>query len=108
MVTPTTPATPSPFELCVPPSLALLVFRLSPTALGISEIEADKLNREMYDRINQRKDLMLTQTLLPGGVFCVRWAIGAESTRWVDVEEAWEVVRGVVEGMGVRVGRGEV
>lgn len=56
----------------------------------------------MYDIINQRKDIMLTQTVLPGGVFCVRWAIGAELTRWEDVEEGWETVKGVVRGMGLK------
>lgn len=41
---------------------------------------------------------MLTQTLLPGQLFCIRWAIGAESTRWEDVAGAWESVMEEVDG----------
>jgi len=42
---------------------------------------------------------MLTQTLLPGNLFCIRWAIGAESTRWEDVVGGWESVMEETRGL---------
>lgn len=86
------------FELLSPVSLSLVVFRLRPASLADDEVALDKLNRQLYNRINARRDIMLTQTLL-GKVFCIRWAIGAESTRWEDVEGAWESVMEEVKGV---------
>jgi aromatic-L-amino-acid decarboxylase len=103
------------FELVTPRALSLLVFRLLPpspsttstttTTTPIQDAaaathEANELNRELWSRISARKDFQLTQTLIPGGkkeggekIFCIRFALGAPSTRNGHVERAWAVVR---------------
>ena len=85
----------------------MVVFRLRPTALDLTPFQLNTLNHELNDALSARSDLTLTQTMLPGengaeGVFCIRFAIGAERTRWEHVEKAWGVV--VEEGEKVLKG----
>ena len=59
-------------ELVAPPSFSLSVFRIAPCAVpGLSEDELNQLNELYYEKLNERKDLILTQTKL-NGVHCVR------------------------------------
>jgi aromatic-L-amino-acid decarboxylase len=59
-------------ELVTPPSFSLSVFRIAPSAVpGISADELNELNERYYQRLNERKDIMLTQTKLDG-VHCIR------------------------------------
>ncbi len=74
----------------------MVVFRLRPSS-SLSPSQLNSINRELNDALSCRSDLTLTQTMLPGeggeeGVFCIRFAIGAERTRWEHVEKAWRVV----------------
>ena len=63
---------PELLELVVPPSFSLSVFRIAPAAVPESSAdELNDLNERYYQRLYERKDLMLTQTKLDG-VHCVR------------------------------------
>ena len=63
---------PELLELVIPPSFSLSVFRIAPSAVPeSSEDELNELNRQFYQRLYERKDLMLTETKLDG-VHCVR------------------------------------
>lgn len=53
-------------ELCVPRRLALCVFRLAPEGQSLEQCNA--LNRALASRLDARKDLFLTPSVLPGGV----------------------------------------
>jgi len=81
------------FELVTPPSFALTVFRLLPGSAGNTE-ELDgvnALNKAFYSDLQSRPDLALTQTLL-GGVFCLRFAVGAARTEQKDIDKAWAII----------------
>ena len=63
---------PELLELVTPPSFSLSVFRIAPSAVPeLSEDELNELNERFYQELYERKDLMLTQTIL-GGIYCVR------------------------------------
>ena len=63
---------PETLELVTPPSFSLSVFRIAPCAVpGLSEDELNRLNEQYYEKLNERKDVILTQTKL-NGVHCVR------------------------------------
>lgn len=97
------------FELVAPRSLTLLVFRLR-TPSSASLPMANKLNKQLYDTLAARKDIMLTPTVLPSdgsdeGVFCIRFAAGGINTTEKDVLAAWKVVEDVAsETVGSQLG----
>jgi hypothetical protein len=63
---------PELLELVVPPSFSLSVFRIAPSAIPVlSADELNELNKLHYRRLNERNELMLTQTKL-NGVHCIR------------------------------------
>jgi aromatic-L-amino-acid/L-tryptophan decarboxylase len=76
-----------------PPSFALTVFRLLPGSAGNTEEldDVNTLNKAFYSDLQSRPDLALTQTLL-GGVFCVRFAVGAARTEQKDIDKAWTII----------------
>jgi len=47
----------------------------------------------LHERLSARRDVLLTQTILPEVGFCIRLAVGTPSTRWVHVEKVWAAVR---------------
>ena len=93
------------FVLVTPPSFALTVFRLLPgsgdstTELGV----ANTLNRAFYSDLQARPNIALTQTSL-GGVFCVRFAVGAARTEESDIDNAWEIIKEVGENILAKMG----
>lgn len=63
---------PELLELVTPPSFSLSVFRIAPRAVpGLFVDELNELNEFYYQKLYERKDLMLTQTNL-GGSYCIR------------------------------------
>ena len=63
---------PDLLELVAPPSFSLSVFRISPSAVPeLFEDELNELNEKYYQKLCERKDLMLTQTKL-NGIHCIR------------------------------------
>ena len=83
-------------SLVTQPSLALTVFRVSPTPessnqTALSTESLNDLNRLFFGRLSSKTDIMLTQTTL-NGTFCVRLAIGSPHTTEKHVHEAFALV----------------
>ncbi|KAM0753813.1 PLP-dependent transferase [Meredithblackwellia eburnea MCA 4105] len=76
------------FELFVPRSFALVVFRLR----GTTEEEADALNRHFFALTTERKDITLTPTVV-GGKYCTRVAVGSPLTKVEHIDAAWSLVQ---------------
>ncbi|KAA1472514.1 hypothetical protein DENSPDRAFT_821425 [Dentipellis sp. KUC8613] len=85
------------FDFVAPPSFALTVFRIAPksrTDLDLEELNA--INRQFHVALQNHHELLLTQTDV-GGVFCMRFAVGAARTEERDIERAWKVIKEVGE-----------
>lgn len=76
------------FELFVPRSFALVVFRLR----GSAGVDADALNRDFFARTTERKDIHLTPTVV-GGKYCTRLAVGSPFTKVEHIEAAWGLIQ---------------
>ena len=64
---------PDLLELVAPPSFSLSVFRIAPSAVPeLFEDGLNELNERYYEKLCERKDLMLTHTEL-NGIQCIRW-----------------------------------
>jgi aromatic-L-amino-acid/L-tryptophan decarboxylase len=85
------------FELVAPPSFALTVFRVLPKTAN-SEADVNAFNRLFWDKLLARKEILLTQTEL-GGIFCIRFVVGAARTTAEDVEKAWSIIAEIGEEM---------
>ncbi|KAF9648552.1 aromatic-L-amino-acid decarboxylase [Thelephora ganbajun] len=82
---------PELLELVTPPSFSLSVFRIAPGAVpGLPAHELNELNELYYRRLNERNELMLTQTEL-NGVHCVRFVVGVQRTERIHVEAAFGI-----------------
>jgi len=93
------------FELVTPPSFSLSVFRLLPGPEDTAKEIVNTLNRAFYSDLQARPDLALTQTLLAsGGVLCIRLAVGAARTEERDINNAWEIIKGIGENVLVKMG----
>ena len=85
------------FELLVPKSLALLVFRYHPQDRAYTQSELNALNKKLHTALAKRGDIILTQTVLPAekgeeGTFCIRFSLGNARTEKKDVEQGWDLV----------------
>jgi aromatic-L-amino-acid decarboxylase len=82
-------------QLVAEPQLTILAFRL--TRPGLSAEELDTLNRDLLDRINARKRVMLTPAILDG-IFVIRIAIVSHRTHRDRIDMALEDIREAVAG----------
>mgnify|MGYP002718967808 CR=1 FL=1 len=85
------------FELLVPKSLALLVFRYHPQDREYTQTELNEINKKLHAALAARGDIILTQTVLPAengeeGTFCIRFSLGNARTEKRDVEQGWDLV----------------
>lgn len=84
------------------PELSLLAFRLEPP--GTSEADRNRLNREVLERVNARKRVFLTGTVLPDGRFVLRVCVLSFRTHLERMEMALAdltgAIREVVGGPG--------
>ena len=76
-----------------PVPFSVVVLRFAPK--GVPGDEADGLNREVMERINETGEFFLSHTVLDGR-FCLRVALGNLRTRWEDVERCWELLQELV------------
>lgn len=79
------------FEIVVPRRFALVCFRLNP----FSWIDADTielLNRKLLDAVNSTGRVYMTHTVV-GGVFMLRFAVGATLTEERHVIAAWKLIQ---------------
>ncbi|XP_021900924.1 aromatic-L-amino-acid decarboxylase-like [Carica papaya] len=77
------------FEIVVPRRFALVCFRLKKTGSGQ---RTDGLNRKLLDRVNGTGRIYMTHTVV-GGIFVLRFAVGATLTQECHVVEAWQLIR---------------
>ena len=84
-------------EIVAEPQLTITAFRLVRAGLSLEELNA--LNRDLLERINARKRVMLTPTTL-NGRFVIRICIVSHRTHRERVEMAIEDVRAAVGEVG--------
>jgi aromatic-L-amino-acid decarboxylase len=87
------------FELMAPVPFGLVCFRYRPA--GLSDPQADELNRLLLARVNAERRVFLTHTEL-GGRYVIRMAVGQWSTGRAEVLEAWQLIRTHAERLGSR------
>ncbi|XP_024021015.1 aromatic-L-amino-acid decarboxylase isoform X2 [Morus notabilis] len=76
------------FEVVVPRLFALVCFRLNPDSPGRS---TESLNRKLLEWVNSTGKAYLTHTIV-GGVYMLRFAVGATLTEERHVIAAWELI----------------
>lgn len=72
------------------PALTLTVFRLSPEPEHSLEA-LNALNRIYHERISSRGDIIVVPTSV-NGIFCIRFAIGAQRTTERHVRDAYDIL----------------
>ncbi|KAI0783433.1 pyridoxal phosphate-dependent transferase [Abortiporus biennis] len=85
------------FSFVTKPSFALTVFRLTPqlhegSKISPTQESLNDLNREFHNRTLTRPEILLTQTVIDG-VFCIRFAVGAERTTKEHIDKAWALIQ---------------
>ncbi|KAM6572773.1 hypothetical protein CsatA_016853 [Cannabis sativa] len=79
------------FEIVVPRRFALVCFRLNPNPLD-EPGHAEVLNRKLLDWVNSTGKLYMTHTIV-GGVYMLRFALGATLTEECHVIAAWKLIK---------------
>jgi aromatic-L-amino-acid decarboxylase len=83
-------------EIVAAPQLTVVAFRLRPA--GVEEEELDALNRALLERVNQRRRVFLTGTVLAQG-FVLRICVLSFRTHREHVETAIEEIRAAAAGL---------
>lgn len=78
------------FEIVVPRHFALVCFRLNPYPHSGSA-DTEMLNRKLLDWVNSTGRVYLTHTIV-GGLYMLRFAVGASLTDERHVVAAWELI----------------
>lgn len=78
------------FEIVVPRHFALVCFRLNPYPQSRSA-DTEMLNRKLLDWVNSTGRVYLTHTIV-GGLYMLRFAVGASLTDERHVVAAWELI----------------
>ncbi|XP_059667644.1 tyrosine decarboxylase-like [Cornus florida] len=94
------------FEVVVPRNFAMVCFRVLPSAIccddgykGLFNGEcANELNRELLESVNGSGRVYMTHAVI-GGVYVIRFAIGATLTEHRHVNLAWKVVQEHADAM---------
>ncbi|KAK1359038.1 Tyrosine decarboxylase [Heracleum sosnowskyi] len=79
------------FEVVVPRLFSMVCFRIKPSAI-IGKNDENEINRKLLESVNESGRIYVSHTVL-GGVYVIRFAIGATLTDINRVSEAWKVVQ---------------
>ncbi|KAF8411242.1 hypothetical protein HHK36_003789 [Tetracentron sinense] len=79
------------FEIVVPRRFALVCFRLNPRA-GSEPGLIESLNRKLLECVNSTGRVYMTHTIV-GGVYLLRFAVGATLTEDRHVVAAWKLIK---------------
>ncbi|GMH07203.1 hypothetical protein Nepgr_009043 [Nepenthes gracilis] len=80
------------FEIIVPTRFSLVCFRLNPSFLRSGPKRIELLNRKLLDWVNSTGRVYMTHTIV-GGVYIMRFAVGATLTEDRHVVAAWELIK---------------
>ncbi|XP_009773392.1 phenylacetaldehyde synthase-like [Nicotiana tabacum] len=85
------------FEIFVPRKFAVVCFRISPSVISrvsttFDEEQVNKFNTKLVESINSSGKLYLTHGVV-GGIYIIRFAIGASLTDYRHVDMAWKVIQ---------------
>ncbi|XP_059668679.1 tyrosine decarboxylase-like [Cornus florida] len=84
------------FEIVVPRNFAVVCFRVSPSAilgkLNHNDDEVNGFNSELLESINKTGRIYMTHAVV-GGVFVIRFAVGATLTKKQHVDTTWKLVQ---------------
>ncbi|KAK6919484.1 Pyridoxal phosphate-dependent decarboxylase [Dillenia turbinata] len=78
------------FEIVVPRRFSLVCFRLNPGWSDLQKVE--RLNRKLLEWLNSTGRVYMTHTIV-GGVYMLRFAVGATLTEERHVIAAWKLIR---------------
>jgi len=79
------------FEVVVPRNFALVCFRIRPHGGGMTEEDAEEVNRELMERLNRTGKAYLAHTVV-GDRFVLRFAVGSSLQEERHVRSAWELI----------------
>ncbi|KAI3845485.1 hypothetical protein MKX03_023420 [Papaver bracteatum] len=88
------------FEIVVPRTFAMVCFRLKPTAIfkqkivdtDYIEAQTNEVNAKLLESVNASGKIYMTHAVV-GGVYMIRFAVGATLTEERHVTGAWKVVQ---------------
>ncbi|KAL3754563.1 hypothetical protein ACJRO7_001758 [Eucalyptus globulus] len=80
------------FEVVAPRLFALVCFRVVPRRRRVGPGEADAMNRKLLEWVNSTGRVYMTHTVV-GGVYVLRFAVGATLTEERHVVAAWNLIR---------------
>ncbi|XVF45995.1 hypothetical protein PTKIN_Ptkin02bG0252600 [Pterospermum kingtungense] len=86
------------FEVVVPRYFSMVCFRVLPSALRKTQTHANEFNQKLLESINASGRIYMTHAEV-GGIYMIRFAIGATLTEDKHVIMAWKVVRDTVDTM---------
>jgi aromatic-L-amino-acid decarboxylase len=84
------------FKMLVRPAFALTVLAVRPLGEG-GQAQANELTKEVYDLVNQRGEIYLTSTVLPGDVYAIRVVSANPKAEEKYVRRAFEILVEVAE-----------
>lgn len=85
------------FEIVVPRLFSLVCFRLRQLN-GFDSCYTELLNRMLLERVNSTGRVYITHTIV-GGVFMLRFAVGATLTEERHIIAAWELIKMIAEAL---------
>uniref|UniRef100_M1DR97 Phenylacetaldehyde synthase n=1 Tax=Solanum tuberosum TaxID=4113 RepID=M1DR97_SOLTU len=85
------------FEIVVPRIFSMVCFRVSPLALQNrfefdDDARVNEFNEKLLESINSSGIIHMTHTMV-GGIYMIRFAIGAPLTDYPHIANAWDVIR---------------
>ncbi|MCD9642599.1 Tyrosine/DOPA decarboxylase 5 [Datura stramonium] len=86
------------FEIAAPRNFSMVCFRVSPLTLErklkafVDEGQVNKFNAKLLEFINSCGDIHMTHAMV-GGIYVIRFAIGAPLTDYRHIDMAWNVIR---------------
>ncbi|WOL08946.1 hypothetical protein Cni_G17699 [Canna indica] len=84
------------FEVVVPRNFATVCFRLLPS-VGVVEA-ANAMNKQLLEAVNATGKVYMTHAVV-GGIYVIRFAVGASLTEMLNVRAAWAVVKERAEAL---------
>jgi aromatic-L-amino-acid decarboxylase len=81
-------------EILAEPQLSIMAFRYAPAGLDASRL--DQLNRDLMNRVNNRKRVYLTSTIL-NGLFAIRICVLSFRTHMDRMREGLDDIRAAIE-----------